>query len=333
MASPKVSVIILNYNGKNFLRKCLESVAVQTYGNVEIIVPDNNSSDRSYECAPEFPQAKFFLYTENHGYAKGNNLAAQETTGEFLLILNNDTEIFPDMIERLVESYQERSMVCPAQILMVNKGRDASGSAGTGMDIFGFPYVNTDPKKTRCFYADGSAIFLKKKDFIDLGMFDEELFMFQEDIDLSWRAQMRGFNLIQCWDAKYYHFSGGAAVGGGSKNTKYVTSAFRRYHNERNVIRNILKNYSLFFVVLTLPALLCIQFLEMITLCLMGQFRVAACYVRAYYWNITHIRSTWVYRKQNQAKREVSDFILVKRMYFAYSKFTSLYRIGFPEFK
>ena len=333
MENPKVSIIVLNYNGERFLRKCLKSIAGQTYKNIETLVVDNNSPDKSYTCVSEFPWVKLSLYKENYGYAKGNNMGAKAATGELLLILNNDTEIFPDMIERLVSCYEESSILCPAQILMAKKGNDLVGSAGVGADIFGFPYVDIDSKKTKLFYADGSAIFLKKKDFINLGMFDEELFMFQEDIDFSWRAQMRGFNILQCWDAKYYHYSGGATVGGGYKNTKYVTSAFRRYYNERNVIRNILKNYSLFFVTVLLPTLFLIQLSETIVLCLMGNFKIAACYVRAYYWNIAHIRSTLHYRKENQAKRKISDFTLIQKMYFAYSKLASLHRVGLMELK
>lgn len=333
MEDPLVSIIILNYNGKQFLHNCLFSVENQTYKKIETLVVDNASQDASFECVSDFPWARLVKNEENYGYAKGNNRGVGSAKGEFLLILNNDTELFPDMIEKLVRSYEEKSIVAPAQILMVNKETDQVGWAGSGMDIFGFPYADRNPKKTKLFYSDGSAIFLKKKDFVDLGMFDEALFMFQEDIDFSWRAQMRGFKIIQCWEAKYYHYSGGAAIGGGSKNTRYVTSTFRRYYNERNVIRNIIKNYTFFIAILLLPALFLIHCFEMAILCLMGQLRVAFCYPQAYYWNIVNLRETLRFRKENQEKRVVSDFKLMKRMYFRYSKLTSLYRIGLPIFK
>jgi len=333
MENPKVSIIILNYNGASFLKNCLLSVEKQTYPNIETIVIDNNSSDESYKLVEGLSQVKLIRLDENFGYAKANNLAVSKATGELVLFLNNDTELFSDMVEKLVESYQEKSIICPAQILMVNRGNDNIGSTGNGMDIFGYPYVDVDSRKTKLFYVDGAAIFISKKDFIDIGMFDEKLFMFQEDIDLSWRAQLMGYKLIQCWDAKFYHFSGGAATGGGLKSKQYETSYFRRYMNEKNIIRNILKNYSILMVLIILPILIFGHFLEIVILSAMFKWKVVGCYFKAYNWNIVNLADTFRYRKGVQKNRVVSDFYLLHRMYFAYSKFTSLVRVGIPKFK
>lgn len=270
---------------------------------------------------------------KNYGYTGANNIAAKKASGEFLLFLNNDTELFPDMIETLVANYKNKTITAPAQILSVNKKTDLTGMAGVGMDIFGYPYVNVDPKKTKTFFADGAAIFVKKKDFFEIGMFDDELFIFQEDIDFSWRAQLFGYKIVPCWDAKFYHYSGGVVLGGGFKNKQYETSYFRRYLNEKNIVRNILKNYSAIFCLLILPLICLIHFAEVILLVLMLHWKVASCYIKAYWWNLINLGNTLKYRKKIQRKRKVSDYKLMNKMYFAYSKLTSLKRVGFPKFK
>jgi GT2 family glycosyltransferase len=334
MDEKKVSVIVLNYNGKNFLEICLPSIKKQTYKNIEILVADNNSSDNSCQYIKEnFPEVKIIKNSDNFGYAKANNIAANEAIGDFLLFLNNDTELFSDMIEKLVKVYKKKSILAPAQILSVNKETDKIGAAGNGMDIFGYPYVNKNPKKTRVFYVDGAAIFVERTDFFTIGMFDDELFIFQEDIDFSWRAKLLGYEIIQCWDAKFYHYSGGAVLGGGFKNKQYETSYFRRYLNEKNIIRNILKNYSFFFCVGILLIIITIHFFEIIVLIITGNWKAAACYLRAYKWNFINIDNTLKFRKKVQENRVISDFKVFSKVYFAYSKLTSFIRIGFPKFK
>ena len=333
MGNQKVSIIILNYNGLKFLKKCLPTIEKQSYLTIETIVVDNNSSDGSCDFVKSQTSVKLIANNENYGYSKANNIAAGRANGDFLLFLNNDTELFPDMIEKLVLNYQEMSILAPAQILFVNKGVDLFGAAGNGMDIFGYPYGNKNPKITKVFYVDGAAIFIKKEDFINIGMFDEELFLFEEDIDFSWRAQLMGYKIVQSWDSKFYHYSGGSALGGGFKNKIYETSYFRRYLNERNVIRNILKNYSFSFLVIILPSLLLIHLCEIIILIIIGNWKVAACYFRAYHWNIMNFKDTIIHRKKVQSVRIINDIKLINKIYFSYSKLIAFIRIGFPKFK
>lgn len=330
---PKVSVIVLNYNGKHFLAQCIPTIKRQTYSNIEIIVVDNNSTDGSQQYVSEQKGVILIKNPENYGYAKANNIAVEKASGEFLFILNNDTELFSDTIEKLLSCYKPNSIVAPAQIFSINRKTDKTGFSGSGMDIFGYGYVNKNPLKTKPFYVDGAAIFISKKDFDKIGMFDEELFIFQEDIDLSWRAQIFGYQIIRCWNAKLYHYSGGVVPGGGKVKEGFVykTSSFRIYLNQKNIIRNMLKNYSIPFLILLLPILILIHLSEIIVLSLLGKFNAVKCYVRAYFWNLTHIKQTLLLRRWVQKRRKVSDLVLLKRMYFAYSKLTALYRLGIPD--
>lgn len=325
-----VSIIVLNFNGVNFLKKCLPTIFRQTYPHIETIVVDNNSTDESLKYLDTVKNIQVIKNKKNLGYAEANNKAAQKATGEFVLFLNNDTELFPDLIQKLVDSYKDKSLIAPAQIPTWNK--KIKGFAGGGMDIFGYPYT-MDDGSTKVSYVDGAAFFMKRNDFISIGMFDEKLFIFQEDIDLSWRAQLYGYRIISCWDAKLYHYSGGTVLGGGKKEVRYASSYFRRYLNEKNVVRNILKNYSTFFLIVILPTLLALHAFELIFLLLMGKIKVVQCYINAYVWNIRNIKDTLQFRKKIQEGRVVSDKIFFRRMYFAYSKLTAFKNVGLPEFR
>ncbi len=331
MTNPKVSIIVLNYNGLNFLKNCLDAIEKQTYPDIETIVVDNNSTDASCEFVRKNDSVKLIRNNKNYGYSKANNIGAKEARGDFLLFLNNDTELFPDAIEKLVLNYSDKSILAPAQIIMENKGIDSVGFPGNGMDILGNPYGKDNPKERKVFYADGAALFIKKDDFFKIGMFDEELFIFQEDVDLCWRAQLMGYSLRQCWDAKFYHYSGGVVLGGASKNKRYQTSYLRRYLNERNVIRNVLKNYGFPLCVVALFFLLSIHLLEIAVLGIAFQGKTVSCYLKAYRWNLLNIKNTLRYRKEVQQKRVISDLVLMKRMHLDYSKFHSFVKLGFPQ--
>lgn len=332
MINQKVSIIVLNYNGLDFLKKCLSTVKAQTYADIETIVVDNNSSDASCEYVRQLRWVKLVVNKENFGFSKANNIGVKEAKGEFLLFLNNDTELFPDAIEKMVSCWKGKTIVAPAQIVFSNRENDAAGFPGNGMDILGNAFGKEEPEKRKIFYVEGSALFIRREDFFAIGMFDEALFIFQEDVDLCWRAQIMGYNIIQCWQAKYYHHTGGFVLGGAIKEKQYQTSYFRRYLNEKNVIRNILKNYSFPLCVIILWALLSVHLLEIALFALLLKGKVIKCYSRAYAWNITNLKDTLSFRKSVQARRKVSDLALMRRMHLDYSKLHSFIKIGVPQF-
>ncbi len=326
-----ISIIVLNHNGRQWLEKCIPTIKNQTYSPLEIIVTDNASTDDSHAWIEKnHPDVKILKHKKNYGYAKANNLGAEAAKGEFIFFLNNDTELRPYTIERLMNAWEPNSIVSGHQLRAWEK--DDEGSAGAGADIFGYPYVEDDPKKTRIFYADGAMIFIKKEDFMKIGQFDPELFIFEEDIDLSWRAQMFGYKIISAWDAYLLHY-GGSTVPGNIKGKKYVSSYFRRYLNEKNIVRNILKNYSLPFCVIILTSLILLHLAEIIILGALLKWNAVQCYLKAYLWNLKNLGNTLEFRKLVQSRRKVSDLELMKKMYFSYSKLRAFRKLGFPEFQ
>lgn len=327
----KISVIISNFNGVNHLKKCIPTILRQTYSNIEIIMVDNNSIDDTVIfLKTKYPKVILIQNKKDFGFAKANNIGVRRATGEFIFILNNDTELFPDTIEQLFKSYQNKSILTSFQIPILNK--KLPGRSGAGADIFGYPYSEANPLKTKIFYADGAAIFMKKIDFINIGMFDEKLYMFQEDIDLSWRARIFDYKIIPVPESRLYHYFGGTEHIKVDKK-KYQSTYFRRYLNERNVLRNMLKNYEVSTLFILLPVLLIIHIGENLIFLLTGRWRVISCYIQSYIWNLNNLNNTLKMRKKIQKNRTVSDAEIFKHMYLTYSKINMILRLKtIPEF-
>ena len=105
---PLVSIVVLNYNGLKWLKPCLDSVVTQTYSNYEVILVDNGSVDTSVEFVEQnYPSVKVVRIGKNLGFAEGNNVGAKVAKGEFLFLLNNDTYVEKDYLEKLLKSFDE----------------------------------------------------------------------------------------------------------------------------------------------------------------------------------------------------------------------------------
>lgn len=329
----QVSIIILNFNGLDFIKPCLSTIRKQSYKNFETILADNNSTDGSVKYVKRhFPEIKIIQNKKNLGFPRGNNEAVKKTKGRYLFFLNNDTELFPDTLEKLVKAYKPHSLLSPYQI--PSRDKTLQGRTGAGMDLFGFPYVNHDDlDKTKFFYADGAALFMSRKDFLDIGMFDETLFIFQEDIDLSWRAKIQGYSIIPVREARFYHYYGGTARLDIDSKRRYRTSYFRRFYNDRNAMRNVLKNYSFPVVMVIFPLLSFFYIAEMILFLFLLDFKAAMCYIKTFAWNVRNLKNTLKTRIAIQRRRKVSDWVLLKEMYWQYSKLILFLRFGLPKFQ
>ncbi len=333
MIKKTISIIIPTFNGLNFLKKCLPTIKEQTYKSFDVILVDNNSTDgTSRYIAKYFPDVEIIKNKVNYGFAKGCNIGAKKAQGDYLFFLNNDTELFKDTLEKLIKGYRTKSILGAYQI--PSRNRKLKGRAGAGMDIFGFPSVDQkDLDKTKFFYADGAGLFLNREDFFDIGMFDEELVNFQEDIDLSWRARIFGYKILPCNDAKFYHYYGGTALLKVDSKRRLGTSYFRRYYNDRNAMRNIIKNYSYPALIPILSLLIFFYFIEMLLYFFLRDMRAVKCYLRGFKWNIIHLKNTLKLRKIIQAKRKVSDWKLLNKMYWQYSKLILFLKFELPKFQ
>lgn len=329
MVRPKVSIITVNYNGKRFLKDFFSSLEDLDYWNKEVIFFDNDSRDGSVEYVRKnHPQCKVIESKKNLGFAVANNQAAEQATGEYLFFLNNDTKIDARAVSFLVGNMEENPRIGIGGCRMMTYSGDKHLHTGIGMDIFGYPMV-----WPKTFYIEGSALMIKKALFEKLGKFDAKYFMFHEDIDLAWRAQVLGYQVRAFSEAVVYHYGGGVAGGSPEFKGKYQSSFLRRYQSERNNIRTILKNYQWRTLILILPVYLLINLAEILLFLASFKFGVPGLYLKAYWWNLLNLDDTLKERRKVQEVRQVSDKWLMKKMYFASGKFSAFRTLGVPEFK
>ena len=210
MTSPKVSVIIVNYNGKILLEKCLESLLKVNYDNFEIILVDNNSTDGSIEYViKNFPSVIVIKLDSNQGFAKPNNIGAKIAKGEYLLFLNNDTVVTSDFIFELVKVIEtdKKIAICQSLLLKPDGNIDSSGDFIDKMGIVYNSKTKTDEIR-EISSARGACMLMRKKIFDKLGGFDEKFFFSFEDVDLSWRSWILGYKTVVVPHSIVYHSVG-----------------------------------------------------------------------------------------------------------------------------
>lgn len=244
--APRVSVIIPNWNGLALLRPCLDALAAQTLspldGSSEVIVVDNGSRDDSVAVlASDYPWVRTLALSENLGYAGGCNAGIEIARGEILVLLNNDTEAEPDWLENLVaalDAHPEAGIA--ASRMMLYDRRDTLHSAGDFVRVDGTadsrgvwqPYGPPWDQPVWVFGGCGGAMAVRRTVIEQVGPFEARYFMYLEDVDLNWRAQLAGWKCIYTPDAVVYHHL--SATGGGVLASYYVG---------RNTLWTIARNY------------------------------------------------------------------------------------------
>ncbi len=205
-----VSVIIVNFNGRKYLEDCLKSLMKIDYKHFEIIIVDNNSTDDSIEFVKRnYPSAIIIKLDKNYGFAEPNNIGAKNAKGDFLLFLNNDTEVEPDFIGEMVKVLQEDSKIAICQSLLL-KPNGQVDSSGDFIDTLGRCYSSKDKAKEvkKILSARAASMMIRKESFWDLGGFDKKFFASYEDIDLGWRAWLWGYKIVLVPNSIVYHTGG-----------------------------------------------------------------------------------------------------------------------------
>ncbi len=310
----KVSVIVLNWNGKQYLQDCLKSLSKITYKNLEIIVVDNNSSDGSVAFVKKsFPHIRIIENKKNYGFAKGNNIGFAVSKGEYVLILNNDTKVTPDFFSPLLEDFKKNSDIGCLQpqirILEHEKLLDGVGAylTFTGF-LYHFGYLKDRSQKKyttkkEIFSAKGAAMLLRRSAIEKVGLFDEDFFIFFEETDLCFRLWLAGYKVVYEPKSVLYHVGGGDTTS--SDSYKYEK---RMYLSFRNMMCCYLKNFGTKNMMEILPVFMVLQLGLLVYYGVTFRFRLVLILVRANYWNILHLPSTIKKRKKVQKTiRKISD--------------------------
>ena len=238
---PLLSVIIPHYNGIRFLSTCFNALERQSYPQLEIILVDNGSVDGSVELTRRsYPDVIIVELSQNLGLTGAVNRGIDVATGDIIVALNNDTEVSPGWAQALVDrlqAYPDAGIVASKMLLFDD--RHKLHSAGDGFGTDGIPFnrgvwqqdEGQFDADTYIFGGCGGAAAYRREMLTDIGLFDEELFMYLEDVDLNWRAQLAGYRAVFAPQAIVYHHL--SASGGG---------VIASYYTGRNTILVLAKD-------------------------------------------------------------------------------------------
>lgn len=259
--TPRVAVVILNWNGKHFLQEFLPFVIASTYPNLQIIVADNASTDGSVIFLQQnFPQVHLLLNSTNQGFAKGYNSALQQVKSDYYILLNSDVEVTPGWIEPVIELMERDAAIaaCQPKILAYHNRQcfEYAGACGGWIDALGYPFARgrvfeiMEEDKGQyndvqpCFWASGAAMFVKAKTFKAVGGLDDYFFAHQEEIDLCWRLQLAGYKIYVQPKSIVYHIGGG---------TLPKENNLKVFLNFRNNLIMLAKNFPLATTLYKIP--------------------------------------------------------------------------------
>ncbi|MGM0589014.1 MAG: glycosyltransferase family 2 protein [Bacteroidota bacterium] len=249
---PLFSIIIVTWNALEHLRTYLPSVVATDHPSFEIIIADNASTDGSADwIRQEYPNVQIASLDQNYGYCGGNNRAAQQAHGKWLIFLNNDVRVEPDWLTPLESFIQGHPQAGALQPKMRSDQQpdhfEYAGAAGGYLDHYGYPFCRgrlfdtTEPDTGQyddpspIFWASGAALAIRKDLFQELGGFVEDFEFHMEEIDLCWRLWRNGYQVWYVPESVVYHLGGGSLP---------MASPRKTYYNFRNNLRMLQRNWS-----------------------------------------------------------------------------------------
>jgi len=244
MQNPVVSVVISCLNGTKWLPNCFAALHKQTmFEGIEVILVDDFSTDGTSEMGrrelASFPRAKVMRNERALGYTGGNNIGVEAASGEWVFILNDDTQLEPDCLEQLLKALAETKADAAVPAMAEYNSMQIVSSAPAGFDIVGRPSWaeddhSSDPSAPAhpCFMVGGAAFLIRRSVWNKLGGFDTTHFMYAEDDDISWKLWLAGYQNIYVHNAIVHHRS----------DRGWEIKEFTRYLVNRNSLLVIAKN-------------------------------------------------------------------------------------------
>lgn len=252
-----VTVVIPNFNGKAYLRDCLESLRSQSLGKVPVIVVDNGSGDGSpEEVQAHFPEVQLIRLNRNYGFSRAVNEGIRLAGTKYVVLLNNDIRADQDFLKNLMSRMESdpRIFSCQARMMQMNKP-ELVDDAGDFYCALGWAFARGKNRTAEAYMRDGAvfsacagAAIYRRKVFDEIGFFDEAHFAYLEDVDVGYRARICGWKNWYEPEAVVYH------KGSASSGSRY--NAFKVSHASRNSIYLVYKNMARWQILINLPFLL-----------------------------------------------------------------------------
>ena len=272
----RTTFVVVNYNGEKYIERCMESILSQTCKKFRILVVDNASTDKSVQIirniADRSSKVEVIRNDENVGFAKAVNQALELIDSSLIALVNNDVFLDNKWLEEMVKSARNdlRAGIFASKIYFLNGLINSTGHAiyrGLAVMERGFFERDLGQYDETCYVAGAcaAAALYRRKLFEDIGFFDEDYFMYNEDVDLSLRAILRGWNIRYIPTAIAYHVH--------SASTGFL-SDFSVYYNSRNWVWSILKNVPTSVLVREFPFFIARNLTSIIFFCSSGKFSV-----------------------------------------------------------
>ena len=317
-ANPLVSVIILNFNGEGYLPNCLESVLKNTYANYEVILVDNASTDHSIKKAQgtysDDSRLRIIKNEANLGFSGGNNVGFQNSKGEYIAFLNNDTTVAPDWLSILVDALENDSTIGLAQSLILNMDGKTIQNAGwlfSNFLIHKFPLCANKPcdlpfhSTFEVSFASGASMIVRREIAQKMGLFDPKIPFFYDDTLLSLKTRLRQKRVVTVPASRIRHFGGATNIWTIKSTTFHLTKSklillFDIYHSKTELAKAILVHIT--------------HLLSDSIFCL-GNKNVAAVQgnFKALTWSLRNFRYLWQNRLNHWSKAKISAAILKEK--------------------
>lgn len=324
MRKPKISLVVLNYNGIKLLKNYFDSIFKQTLLPDEIMMLDNASVDESVKFVKKnYPGVKIVKNSFNEGTAEGTNIGFGRSRGEFIIFQSNDLALDKNCIKNLFAAIVDDDKIGIATSVLLRESdylknkKKIIDNAGGIMDKYGFgmqkyPFVNYKkiPERGEVFFAYGGSFIIKRDVFKMAGGFDRRFFTLNDDIDLSWRVRLLGLKIIYTKQSFVFH-KGSATLGRGFSRFQ------KRYLSQRNNIRSVLKNYFWQDYLMQLPIYFLLLFAENIYYLYRRRFDFITATLAGLVWNLIYLPETITMRfkiRRKISREKISTFLYPKSL-------------------
>lgn len=318
-SAPPVVAVVVTHDPGPWLEEALAALGEQDYPNLSVLVVDAASAqDPTARVASVLPSAYVRRLPDNRGYGPSANEALTVVEGaSHLLFCHDDAAPAPDAVRVLVEeAFRSNAGIvapkyvqwdAPARLLQVGMGADKSGAPSTTVERGELDQEQHDRVRD-VFVAPGGCTLVRADLFETLGGFDPQVSLYEEDLDLSWRAQIAGARVIVAPSARVRHLeamsAGRRADGAGAPDS---LRRFVRPRQLRHRLRAVLKNYSLFHLMRVLPQIILLNLGEVLYGLVFGRRRTAFDIIGAWRWNLSHLADLREARKSVRKLRSFPD--------------------------
>ena len=324
MSESLLSVVIVNWNAKEYIAGCLKYVLNSNYPHFEVILVDNHSEDGSINVLrdalskDELNRIDFILNDKNYGAAYALNQGAERAKGKYITFLATDTKVEKKCFFELIKVFETDDAIgaVSSKLLMMND-HVRIDSAGEYLSQYGILIQRHAGQEidrgqfdsmVDIFSAKGTALTVRKKVFDGAGGFPEDYFMFLEETDLCWRVWLSGYRIVFVPQARIYHACG-VSINKSPKRNYLV-----KYYGTRNYIYTLLKNLSLKNILAIVSVCVLMWLSLAVYLGMRGRVKEARYVALGILWNIVHINKIRETRRMIQKRTVVTDGMLFPKI-------------------